>query len=188
MRTFRRVLGAASAAFVLSVGAVATTVPAGAGSFTDTTITVTKVVDGTGTGPFTVVIADCDNFDEPIEATLGFDATGAPTTTDNDLWVADGGQWVLPDARYINVPQVCTATETDADGATSTSWTCAYSVEQSTEPPPGCAADAGSGTGPVEFTLIGAGEGAAGQDVDLVFTNTIAPVPAPITAEVTFTG
>lgn len=186
MRRPNRLVHLLATAAIGAAALVAATAPVGAGSATDTTITVTKVVDGSATGPFTVVISGCDNFDTPIAATLGFAATGAPTTTDNDLWVAEGGRWVWDD-RFTNRPQVCNATETDADGATSTSWTCAYSIKQSTIDPPGCAAPAGDGTGPLAVTLIGAGEGGVGQAVDLVFTNTIAP-PVPVVAEVSFTG
>ena len=169
--------------------------PAGAGEFSDvggTAITVRKTVQGAATGGFTVVVA-CSDGNIMAEATLNFGATGAPTTFSGDgPWIVDGGAWVVPSDNPTD-PIVCTATETDADGAAATSWTCAY--ENVTDNGPanvGCDAANGTGTGPVNVALGSTGQGILGQSATVHFTNTIAdaaPAAAEaVEAEPTFTG
>ncbi len=183
--------------FLAGVVAIAATalfavalVPAGAG-VTNTHIVVRKSVEGPATGPFTVVVAcSTDDGDGGImnEATLGFDATGAPTSVEpaGPPWSIVDGAWQLDTIPPIG-PTECTATETDADGATSTSWTCDFQDQRgSLEPPGGCAAPGGTGIGPVGFTLNSVGDEAGSQTATVHFTNTVAAEPLDIAPA--FTG
>jgi hypothetical protein len=54
-------------------------------------------------------------------AVLNFDKNGVPTTSDDESFEIVDGAWTL---SIVNVDtQQCDFTETDAGGATSTSWT-----------------------------------------------------------------
>ena len=60
-----------------------------------------------------------------VSFAVNFDATGAPTTSSDPGFAIVDGAWKLGGDIPKN-PATCTATETDADGATATSWTCAF--------------------------------------------------------------
>jgi hypothetical protein len=162
--------------------------PAGAGNGVPTTIAVAKTVDGPATGPFSVEVT-CD---ESV-AILEFDASGAPTTSSGDgMWEIVGGMWQLSFGN--SEPLQCSATETDADGATSTTWTCTFDLQTVNGFVGGCAAPDGVGVGPVNFDFAGNGQGVDSQRALVRFTNVIAPPeppepqPEPIVVGPTFTG
>jgi len=159
--------------------------PAGAGNGVPTTIEVAKTVDGSATGPFTVEVT-CGDF----ATTLGYDASGSPTTFSGDgAWTIVDGAWQL--LAGTSEPSECAVTETDADGATSTSWTCTFDLETTNGFVGGCAAPSGDGTGPVNFDLAGNGQGVDSQTALVRFTNAIAPPPpppAPVEVAPSFTG
>ena len=110
-----------------------------------------------------------------------------------------GGAWVA-DSGPPNDPMSCAANETDADGADSTSWTCAYEstpamnlVQDDSADNAfvegGCDAASGTDTGPVGFTMATDVE-VETQAATINFTNTIAEpaAAAVVEAEPTFTG
>jgi hypothetical protein len=184
-------------AAVLVLGFGAFVVPAGAGSDGEqgtTTFIIRKVVNGPATAGSTVVV-DC----EGETATLTFDATGAPNTTSSNSFVKANGAWVLD----TNLPPdltACTYTETVTGGAVSTSWTCAYESTEPDEPKalpqgledpdPGCAAAAGTGTGPVTVVYGNLDDNVASQTSTVTFTNTYVapPPPPPVVTGPSFTG
>jgi hypothetical protein len=161
-----------------------TAVGAGAQQAPDLTFTVKKVVSGTGTGPSSVVL-NCTfvgAVSAQYAAVLNFDAQGHPTTSDDESFEIVDGAWAL---SIVNVDtQECDFTETDAGGATSTSWTCAYESEPLTTVAPaqvldaGCEAESGSGTGPVHVVYPSDAE-VSSQASTVTFTNTFAgPTPS----------
>jgi hypothetical protein len=161
----------------------------------DLSITVRKVVSGTGAP--SAVSVDC--LGNPVEA-LNFDAQGNPVASGADTdWAIEGGAWVLEGGAGEGGE--CTFTETATGGASSTAWTCAYTfvppsggtatvIQQA-----GCQAAAGSGVGPATVLYPGSGE-VEEQASTVVFTNTFgsAPPDAPIqpaaqvVAQPAFTG
>ena len=151
-------------------------------------IVVRKTVQGPATGGFTVLVS-CDT-GEVLQATLNFDTAGLPTTFSGGLepWsVTPDGAWKF----NSNVPEDvvdCTVTETDAGGASTTSWTCDYVLEQRNGGTVigGCDAPTGTGTGPVGFELADEEQEVVMQVATVHFTNTI-PAPA-VEAAPTFTG
>jgi hypothetical protein len=135
-----------------------------------TTIDLAKRVVGTATGDFAATI----NCSAVVTAALGFDASGAPTTTsDPGTWSPIGGRW----RAVVDVDDAveCTVVETGTAGAASTRWTCAAegSFVDGAGALPECASPSGSGTGPVEFELGAAGEGLESQTVSVELTNTM---------------
>ena len=167
----------------------------------DLTFTVRKVVIGTGTGPSAVGV----NCTLPGAATaqyaavLNFDAQGKPTTSDDESFEIVDGAWSF---SQVNTQlQDCNFTETDAGGATSTTWTCNYDFDPVSVPEAaqieqaGCAAASGSGTGPVHVVYPPNSEVAL-QASTVTFTNTFASAPttppatpaAQVVAQPAFTG
>ncbi len=175
---------AAVVAAVTLVGTALT--PAGAGEDDASMILVRKTVQGPATGGFTVVVNCVDNGGQ---ATLNFDASGAPTIfSGGGDWSIVGGAWKV-NFPTPDDPLQCTATETDADGAPTTTWTCDYEnvvVNGLTEF--GCDAPSGTGTGPVGFSLGSIGQGIETQLTTVHFTNTIPAPAAAVPAAPTFTG
>ena len=182
-------LGAALVAALAGIGAVV--IPADAGEI-ETSLVVRKTVQGPATGGFAVHLT-CDG----ITSTLNFDATGAPTTFSGDgTWAPVNGAWQFDTGVTQQVS--CTFTETDPDGATSTSWTCAYETSHLQEVEAaaaqaafGCDAPSGTGTGPVGATLEGLDTTLVAQKLTVHFTNTIPEPEAaaePVEAAPTFTG
>jgi hypothetical protein len=145
-----------------------------------TTIDVAKTLEGTATGGFTVNV-ECGT---ALVATLGFDASGMPTTTSDPVrWAPTGGWW----RATLDVTETteCSATETDADGAASTRWTCAWDAtfENGQAEDLGCDAADGTGVGPVAFTLGGGGASLLEQEATITFTNSLPESPAESPAE-----
>ena len=155
----------------------------------DLTFTVRKVVSGTGTGPSSVVV-ECSFpglASVQYAAVLHFDAQGMPTTSDDESFEIVDGAWSF---SQVNTQlQECDFTETDAGGATATSWTCAYEFEEVVVPKAaqveqaGCAAAAGSGTGPVHV-VYPADDVIASQQSTVTFTNTFTATPTQPTQPV----
>lgn len=184
---------AAVAAVASALGGLS---PAGAGGRGETTFTVRKVVSGPATEGTTVQIV-CGEGESAETANLGFDATGAPTTSDVSSFVIEGGAWVLHTTQPPS-DTTCTFTETQAGGAASTSWTCAYESQVLpdeagatlvSDPPSvtiGCGATSGTGTGPVSVGFAGLDGTPRNQRVEVVFTNTYAAPVVVVTPS--FTG
>jgi hypothetical protein len=162
----------------------------------DVTLTVKKVVVGTGTGPSSVTV-DCEAVDPTALAgiVLNFDAQGKPTTASSDQFEIVDGAWVSQFA--VTIGGECDYTETATGGASSTAWTCAYDstpveipqaeqIEQA-----GCTAASGTGTGPAHVAYPGPFD-VSEQSSTVVFTNTFDPAPiqpAPqVVAQPAFTG
>jgi hypothetical protein len=186
MRRIRRMLAVGGVA-ALAGAALVTVLPAtsGAGGEAGLTIIVRKVVDGPATSGTTVTV-ECTDPQEPIEATLNFDATGAPTTSEGGF-VENDGAWA-PFGGQPDVGTTCTFVETDAEGAASTSWTCAFDAQFGTEPEGlGCAAEAGADTGPVTIVYGGNETEPEHQEGTVVFTNTYEE-PLPPEVAPSFTG
>ena len=167
----------------------------------EVTLTVKKVVVGTG-APSTVTV-DCSAVEAGAQAgvELGFDAQGNPTTTTDDEFVILNGGWV--NRFNAETAGECDYTETVTGGASSTAWTCDYTfvpvevpeaqqIEQA-----GCPAESGTGVGPVHVQYPSAFE-VSSQASTVTFTNTFDPAPVqpvqPITpapqvvAQPAFTG
>jgi len=123
---------------------------------------------------------------------LTFDKTGAPNTSSVGSFSKVDGGW----ESFSNLPDAligCTFTETANGNAASTSWTCTYaSTEPSTpngggiEPVPGCASDAGTGSGPVTVHYGNVATNVQTQVSTVTFTNTYGA--EPVGADPTFTG
>jgi hypothetical protein len=166
------------------------------------TVTVKKVVIGTGAA--SVVTVDCSSASD--EATgqvvdeLHFDAQGNPVASGADTdFAIEGGAWVLEGSPGSGFE--CTFTETVTGGASSTAWTCAYTATPTSAPTAaqielaGCDAAAGANAGPVDVTYPGS-QDVSVQASTVVFTNTFgsAPPEAPIqpaaqvVAQPVFTG
>ncbi len=192
MRIVRRLaLFAALALAALPLTATAS----GAQASPDLTITVKKVVSGTGAP--SAVSADC--LGNPVEV-LNFDAQGNPVASGADTdWAIEGGAWVLEGGAGEGGE--CTFTETATGGASSTAWTCAYTFvppsggTATVIQPAGCQAAAGSGVGPATVLYPGSGE-VEEQASTVVFTNTFGSAPADtpiqpaaqVVAQPVFTG
>jgi hypothetical protein len=178
-----------------------TAVGSGAQQLSEFTVTVKKVVVGTG-GPSAVTV-DCSSVSDEATAqvvdVLNFDAQGNPVASgaDTDFAIQDGA-WVLEGSPGSGFE--CTFTESAAGGASSTSWTCAYSATPNSAPTAsqielaGCQSAAGAGTGPVDVTYPGS-QDVSEQASTVVFTNTFGSTPLdPITpapqvvAQPVFTG
>jgi hypothetical protein len=166
----------------------------------DVTLTVKKVVVGTGTGPSSITV-DCNSVDQAgaqETIVLNFDAQGSPTTTtvSGEFEIVDGA-WV--DHFPADVAGECNYTESATGGAASTTWTCAYTFEAVEVPEAeqveqaGCAAGGGSGVGPVHVEYPGPFD-VSEQASTVTFTNTFDPVPQNVTpapqvvAQPAFTG
>jgi hypothetical protein len=163
----------------------------------DLSITVRKVVVGTGTGPSSVSVA-CEGAEAAALETvvLNFDAQGHPTTAEPPGFDIVDGAWNVSDSTGNGGS--CTFTESATGGAASTSWTCDYTsteveVPESTQlVPAGCDADSGTGVGPI--TVVYPGDRVVSQQAStVVFTNTFVAAPpvqaAPqVVAQPTFTG
>src|SRR5262249_47467993 len=124
--------------------------------------------------------------------TLTFDKTGAPGTTSVGSFPKVDRAW----ETFSNLPDVvttCTFTETVNGNASSTSWSCTYgSTEPSApggggvDPAPGCAVDAGKGSGPVTVHYGNVETNVQTQVSTVTFTNTYGP--EPVEQDPTFTG
>jgi hypothetical protein len=155
---------------------------AGAQVASTTTVVVRKVVTGTGTGASTIALT-CDG--TSAETDFHFDAQGNPTTTSpsSPFLTIVNGAWQLS-GPTDPVTKNCHFNETDAGGATSTSWTCTYTSTAIPVPtaeavtPPGCSAASGSDTGPVNVLYQGS-TAVSEQTSDVTFTNTFVAPPAP---------
>jgi hypothetical protein len=173
----------------LALAAVPLTATAtGAQSLSEFTVTVKKVVVGTG-GPSAVTV-DCSSASEEAQAqvvdVLNFDAQGNPVASGADTdFAIEGGAWVLEGSPGAGFE--CTFTETTTGGASSTAWTCAYTFTPTSAPTAsqielaGCDATAGSGVGPVDVTYPGSQEVSV-QASTVVFTNTFGSTPPPVPA------
>jgi hypothetical protein len=162
------------------------------------TLTVKKVVVGTG-APSTVTV-DCSAVEAGAQAgvELGFDAQGNPTTSSDDEFVIADGAWV--NQFEAETAGQCDFTETEAGGASSTAWTCDYTFQPVERPEAtqieqaGCAAASGTGVGPVHVAYPSALD-VTEQASTVTFTNTFDPAPvqpitpaAQVVAQPTFTG
>lgn len=196
MRIVRRfLLLAAVAAVALPLSATT----AGAQQISDVTITVKKVVVGTG-APSAVTVDCVGNAQDDASAfvvdVLDFDAQGNPVASgaDTDFEIEDGA-WVQHGSAGAGGQ--CTFTETATGGAASTAWTCAYTFTPVTAPAAtqieqaGCQAAAGSGVGPVVVHYPGELD-VSEQASEVTFTNTFVagdPIPAAqVVAQPAFTG
>jgi hypothetical protein len=166
----------------------------------DLTFTVRKVVSGAGTGPSSVGVSCAlpGAATAQYAAVLNFDAQGTPTTSDDESFEIVDGAWSF---SQVNTDlQECDFTETDAGGATSTTWTCAYDFDPVSVPEAaqieeaGCAADAGTGTGPVHVVYPPNSEVEL-QASTVTFTNSFTTAPleplrpaAQVVAQPVFTG
>ena len=196
MRIVRRLsLFAALALALVPLTATAT----GAQSLSEFTVTVRKVVVGTG-APSAVTV-DCSSASEEATAqvvdVLNFDAHGVPVASGADTdFAIEGGAWVLEGSPGAGFE--CTFTETATGGASSTAWTCAYTFTPISAPTAsqielaGCDAPAGAGVGPVDVTYPSGGEVSV-QASTVVFTNTFVAEPplvpaSQVVAQPAFTG
>jgi hypothetical protein len=178
-----------------------TAVGSGAQQLSEFTVTVKKVVVGTG-GPSAVTV-DCNSAQDEAAAqvvdVLNFDAQGNPVASGADTdFAIEGGAWVLEGSPGGGFE--CTFTETTTGGASSTAWTCAYTFTPISTPTAsqielaGCDAAAGAGVGPVDVTYPGSGD-VSEQASTVVFTNTFGSAPldpiqpaAQVVAQPVFTG
>jgi hypothetical protein len=179
-----------------------TAVGSGAQQLSEFTVTVKKVVVGTG-GPSAVTV-DCSSAQDEATAqvvdVLNFDGQGNPVASGADTdFAIEGGAWVLEGSPGGGFE--CTFTETATGGASSTAWTCAYTFTPIVSAPTasqielaGCEAAAGAGTGPVDVTYPGSGD-VSEQASTVVFTNTFGSAPlepiqpaAQVVAQPVFTG
>ena len=185
----------------LALAAVPLTATAtGAQQISEFTVTVKKVVVGTGAP--SVVTVDCSSVSDSsaqVVDVLNFDAKGNPVASGADTdFAIEGGAWVLQGSPGGGFE--CTFTETTTGGATSTAWTCAYTFEPVQSPEAtqielaGCDAASGAGTGPVDVTYPGSQE-VSEQASTVVFTNTFGTTPTPppvpaaqVVAQPAFTG
>jgi hypothetical protein len=197
VRIIRRFsLLAALALAVVPLTATAT----GAQQISEFTVTVKKVVVGTG-APSAVTV-DCSSVSDSsaqVVDVLNFDAQGNPVASGADTdFAIEGGAWVLVGSPGSGFE--CTFTETTTGGASSTAWTCAYTFEPVQSPEAtqielaGCQATAGAGVGPVDVTYPGSQE-VIEQASTVVFTNTFGTTPTPppvpaaqVVAQPAFTG
>jgi hypothetical protein len=165
----------------------------------DLSITVRKVVVGTG-APSAVSVDCVGNRDEEAEATvvevLHFDAQGNPVASGDTDFAIEDGAWVSLGSSGAGGQ--CTFTETITGNAASTSWTCAYTSTAVSIPSAaqvlqaGCQAAAGSGTGPATVIYPGNQE-VSEQASTVVFTNTFTTTPpvqpaSQVVAQPAFTG
>ena len=188
MRRIRLLVGFVG---VVTLGVGALVLPARAGTEppedAPTTFVIRKVVNGPATAGSTVAV-NCGG----ETAVLTFDKTGAPDTTSVGSFTKVDGAWMfftsLPEE-----PSECTSTETSTGGAASTSWTCSFLTtepevprsQQVEDPEPGCAAAAGTGTGPVVVVYGNLDDDIETQVSTVTFTNTYV---APVNTAPTFTG
>jgi len=173
----------------LALAAVPLTATAtGAQQLSTFTVTVKKVVVGTG-APSAVTV-DCNGVSDSsaqVVDVLNFDAQGNPVASGADTdFAIEGGAWVLEGSPGSGFE--CTFTETTTGGATSTAWTCAYTFDPISQPEAtqielaGCQAAAGAGVGPVDVKYPGS-QDVSEQASTVVFTNTFtAPTPPPVPA------
>jgi hypothetical protein len=165
----------------------------------DLTITVRKVVVGTGTGPSSITLDCVGNPEQPAALDVGvlnFDAQGNPTTGSLGFEKVDGA-WVVNGRNGAGGH--CTFTETSTGGASSTAWTCTYDFEavivpEAAQVEQGCSAASGDGVGPIEVEYPG-DDVVASQSSTVVFTNTFTAAPleplrpaAQVVAQPAFTG
>jgi hypothetical protein len=164
----------------------------------DLSITVRKVVVGTGAP--SAVSVDCSGNPEKeaqaaIVEVLNFDAQGDPVPGGDTDFAIEDGAWVSLGSSGAGGE--CTFTEIVTGGASSTSWTCDYTFTPASAPAAaqvlqaGCQVSAGSGTGPATVIYPG-NQDVSEQASTVVFTNTFAssPIqPAPqVVAQPAFTG
>jgi hypothetical protein len=173
-------------------------VTSGAQQEPDLTVTVRKVVVGTG-APSSVAV-DCEGNPDDASAldtvVLNFDGQGNPTTASPaDAFDIVDGAWVVQGTSGAGGQ--CTFTETATGGAASTAWTCAYTFDPVDIPQSnqieqaGCQAAAGTGVGPVDV-IYPSGAEVDEQSSTVVFTNTFTSTPiqpaAQVVAQPAFTG
>ncbi len=170
--------------FGLTLGVVLFAGSSGAGELRSESITVRKVVTGPAPSGFTVNVSCPDG---GLEANLEFDATGAPTTTDNPAFVIQGGAWVSSRDQNTQTPFSCSVTETGSPEAVSTTWTCDYEFTTlDGQEPGGCAAASGTDQGPATIDYTN-DTSITTQNGTVTFTNTFA-VPEPVVVAPAFTG
>jgi hypothetical protein len=188
---------AAFAVAVLPLSAVTS----GAQEAPDLSISVRKVVVGTGAP--SAVSVDCvgnsDNAEATVAEVLPFDAHGNPVASgaDTDFAIEDGA-WVSLGSSGAGGQ--CTFTEVTTGGAASTAWTCAYTFTPASAPAAtqiqqaGCQGNAGAGVGPVTVLYPG-NQDVSEQASTVVFTNTFTSAPLPpiqpaaqVVAQPAFTG
>jgi len=171
----------------------------------DLSITVRKVVIGTG-APSEVSVNCVGNRDGDAEATiveiLKFDAQGNPVPGGDTDFAIEDGAWV--EVGSSGAGGQCTFTEVTTGGAASTAWTCAYTFTPASAPAAtqvqqaGCQGAAGSDTGPATVIYPGNQE-VSEQASTVVFTNTFGSAPpiqpiepihpaAQVVAQPVFTG
>jgi hypothetical protein len=177
VRSFSLLAAVALAAVPLMASA------SGAQEVPDLTATVRKVVVGTGAP--SAVTADCQATGGDAEAfvvdVLNFDGQGHPVPSGGDTdWEILDGAWVLRGGSGDG--GTCTYTETSTGGATSTSFTCAYTFEPNAAPAAaqalqaGCLSASGTGAGPVQVNYPGQLD-VSEQASTVVFTNTFTTTP-----------
>jgi hypothetical protein len=165
MRRIRAGVVAAMAVGAIAAGALS----AAAGpppEFTDSVLQVRKVVVGTATQDFLVLVTCTPSlrgvgaeFNGFVESTLIFGPDGTPKTADGDPgWQIVGGQW--ENATGAVEGDQCTVTETGTGGATPVTYACAWVLNESPDgiAGVGCPGDAsGPSTSPatVSFEPIG---------------------------------
>jgi hypothetical protein len=171
----------------------------------DLSITVRKVVIGTG-APSEVSVNCVGNPDDEAQATivevLKFDAHGNPVPGGDTDFAIEDGAWV--ELGSSGAGGQCTFTETTTGGAVSTAWTCTYSATPVSAPTAsqivqaGCQGAAGSDTGPATVIYPGS-QDVSVQASTVVFTNTFGSAPpvvpdtpiqpaAQVVAQPVFTG
>jgi hypothetical protein len=161
---------------------------AGAQEAGDLTITVKKVVVGTGAPSVVHVLCtgnDVDDgasaFAEGTASDLGFDASGNPTIASGvSGFEIEDGAWVL--SGVSGDGGNCVYTETATGGAASTAYTCDYTFTPVDVPEAeqilqaGCLSAAGAGIGPVQVNYPGELD-VQEQASMVVFTNTFTTTP-----------
>jgi len=183
MRTGRFLLAAGAVA--LATAALAA--PSGAGEQDAAPLTIEKVIVGTPPpGTQFVVEFNCENGNNTLDQ-VTFDEFGEP---------------VGPNTTFFLDPDECAPTETQTGGASSVSYACEGTIPNNSPPtvpqPPEsgdwpvtqggritdpCAA-AGPQSEPITVFIV-----AEGQDATVTVTNTfLAPEPAPVVVEPSFTG
>jgi hypothetical protein len=144
---------------------------------------VEKSVVGTASQGFTAGVRCTRDTTTTVDATLPFHADGTPDAASSPSgWaVSVGGAWDLLDASLAG--STCTVTERDTGGATSVTYSCAWTAG-SAEPTTtaGCP---GASSGPAAAPASVAFEGTGDLGV-LGVTNTFAPPPVVISPR--FTG
>jgi hypothetical protein len=159
------------------------------------TLQVKKVVSGTSPGAFVEQVNCTAPADTALSTTtvddvhLAFHPDGSPdSTTTPSGWIVSDGTWQLQDAALAG--STCTVTETVTGGASSVSYTCAWTEGVSDNVSGvGCpGSSSGPGASPATVTFEGNGDSGL-----VTITNTFTPAPTPPAAAAvvitpTFTG